>query len=127
MATFPALEPKTRAYSFGTYPVSEETGFVGGAVRFRHGTTSFSHTLALGFTALTEAQAKLLRDHYRAQQGGYLSFPLSPEAWAGHTTFADLVPATTLWCYATQPQEDHLSAGYINVSISLISVSAPSS
>jgi hypothetical protein len=127
MAAFPALEPKTRAYSFGAYPVSEESGFVGGAVRFRHGTTSFSHTLALGFTALTEAQAKLLRDHYRAQQGGYLSFPLSPEAWAGHTTFTDLVPATTLWRYATQPQEDHLSAGYINVSISLISVRAPSS
>jgi hypothetical protein len=121
MATFPALEPKTRAYSFGAYPVSEESGFVGGAVRFRHGTTSFSHTLALGFTALTEAQAKLLRDHYRAQQGGYLSFPLSTEAWAGHTTFTDLVPATTLWRYAKPLDETHGSGGLFDVTAELLS------
>ena len=124
MATFPALEPATRRYSMGTFPVTEEKGFGGGSVRFRHGTTAYSHILELSFAALTQAQAKLLRDHYREQQGGYIAFPLSTEAWVGHTSFTDLVPTSTHWRYAAQPQEDHLSAGYVNVSISLISVPA---
>ena len=122
MATFPALEPLTRSYSFGQYPVTEGEGFGGGSVRFKHGVASFSHTLNLGYVNLTEAEAKLLRDHYRTQQGGFLAFALSAEAWLGHTSFTDLVPASTLWRYASQPQEDHFLAGYANVQIALISV-----
>ena len=124
MATFPALEPATRRYSMGTFPITEEKGFGGGSVRFKHGTTAYGHNLELGFTALTQAEAKLLRDHYREQQGGYIAFPLSTQAWAGHTSFTDLVPLSTHWRYASQPQEDHLSAGYVNVQITLVSVPA---
>jgi hypothetical protein len=124
MATFPALEPATRRYSMGVYPVTEERGFGGGSIRFKHGAVPYGHNLELGFVALTQAQAKLLRDHYREQQGGYIAFPLSAEAWAGHTSFADLVPTSTHWRYAAQPEEEHMSAGYVNVSISLISVPA---
>jgi hypothetical protein len=125
MATFPALKPATRRYSMGVYPVTEERGFGGGSVRFNHGTTPHGHTLELGFTALTAAQAKLLRDHYRGQQGGYVSFPLSTEAWAGHTSFTDLVPATTYWRYASAPEETHRTGGYVDVSIALLSVPRP--
>ena len=124
MATFPALKPATRRYSMGVFPVTEERGFGGGSIRFRHGSTAYGHTLELGFVALTQAQAKLIRDHYREQQGGYRSFPLSSEAWAGHTSFVDLVPATTYWRYGSAPQEVHLTGGYINVGLSLLSVPA---
>lgn len=124
MATFPALEPATRRYSMGAFPITEEKGFGGGSVRFKHGTTAYGHNLELGFAALTQAEAKLLRDHYREQQGGYIAFPLSAQAWAGHTSFTDLVPLSTHWRYASQPQEDHLSAGYVNVQITLVSVPA---
>lgn len=125
MATFPALKPATRRYSMGVYPVTEERGFGGGSVRFSHGTTPYGHTLELGFIALTAAQAKLLRDHYRTQQGGYVSFPLSAEAWAGHASFTDLVPATTYWRYASAPEETHRTGGYVDVSIALLSVPLP--
>jgi hypothetical protein len=124
MATFPALEPATRRYSMGIFPTTEERGFGGGSIRFKHGTTAYSHNLELGFAALTQAQAKLLRDHYREQQGGYIAFPLSTEAWAGHTSFTDLVPTSTHWRYTSQPQEDHLTGGYVNVQLALISVPA---
>jgi hypothetical protein len=124
MATFPALEPATRRYSMGNFPITEERGFGGGSVRFRHSSTPHGHNLELGFAALTQAEALLLRDHYRGQQGGYIAFPLSAEAWAGHTSFTDLVPATTHWRYASQPQEEHLDGGYVNVQLSLISVPA---
>ena len=122
MATFPALKPATRRYSMGVFPVTEERGFGGGSIRFRHGSTAYSHSLELGFAALTQSEAKLLRDHYRTQQSGSISFGLSADAWAGHSSFTDLVPATTVWRYAEVPEESHYSSGYVDVTISLISV-----
>jgi hypothetical protein len=122
MPIFPSLTPATRRYSMGIFPVTEERGFGGGSIRFRHGSTAYGHTLELTFTALTQAQAKQLRDHYRIQQGGLRSFQLSSQAWAGHTSFTDLVPLTTEWRYASPPTEEHLAVGYVNVTISLVSV-----
>jgi hypothetical protein len=122
MAVFPSLKPATRRYSMGVFPVTEERGFGGGSIRFRHGSTAYGHNLELGFVALTQAQAKLLRDHYRDQQGGYRSFPLSSEAWAGHTSFTDLVPAATVWRYSAVPEEQHRPGGYVDVAVSMMSV-----
>lgn len=124
MATFPALKPATRRYSMGVFPVTEERGFGGGSIRFRHGSTAYGHNLELGFTALTQAEAKLIRDHYRTQQGGYISFPLSSQAWAGHTSFSDLVPTTTYWRYTAPPEEVHMDGGYVSMSVALLSVPA---
>ena len=91
-------------------------------VRFRHGTTPANHRLRLGFVNLSAAEAKLLRDHYRTQQGGYLAFSLSAEAWAGHTTATDLVPTTTLWRYSKPPEETHKNGGLVDVTVELVSV-----
>lgn len=122
MATFPPLRPATRQYSMGIYPVTTETGFGGGSVRFSHGATPSAHTLQLGFVHLKPAASKLIRDHYRAQQGGFLPFSLSLEAWAGHTTPTDLVPVTTLWVYAQPPEETHKPGGLVDVTVQLQSV-----
>jgi hypothetical protein len=121
MATFPALRPSSRRYNFGGYPTTEERGFGGGSVRFSHGTTASAHTLELGFELLSAAEAKLLRDHYREQQGGYLPFSLSAQAWAGHTSQTDLVPTTTLWTYAQPSEESHRGGGLYDVSVQLVS------
>lgn len=122
MASFPALRPAARRYSMGVFPVSEERGFSGGSVRFIHGTTNSGHRLELEFVLLTAAEAKLLRDHYRLQQGGFLPFDLGTDAWAGHTSATDLVPSTTLWRYASQPEEAHLKGGLVNVTLRLEAV-----
>lgn len=124
MAAFPALKPAARRYSMGIFPVTEQRGFGGGSIRFRHGNIAYSHNLEMSFVALTQADAKLLRDHYREQQGGYRSFQLSANAWAGHADFNDLVPNTTYWRYSGALQEKHLSDGRINIDVALISVPA---
>lgn len=121
MASFPALRPAARRYSMGVYPVSEERGFGGGSVRFLHGTTNSGHSLELEFVLLTAAEAKLLRDHYRLQQGGFLPFDLGADAWAGHTSATDLVPSTTLWRYENPPEETHRNGGLVDVTIQLSS------
>lgn len=103
----------------GQYPITEERGFAGGTIRFLHGAVSSRHTLQLGFIALTQTEAKSLRDHYRSQQGGFLAFALSAEAWAGHSSMTDLVPSTTLWRYVQPPEETHGSGGLVNMTIQI--------
>ena len=106
----------------GVYPLTEERGFGGGSVRFLHGSTASAHTLELGFEGLSQAESRLLRDHYRGQQGGYLPFSLSTDVWAGHSSMTDLVSSTTYWVYAQPPEESHKSGGLVDVTVQLQSV-----
>ena len=119
MATFPALEPATRAYDFGVFPLTEEPSISAGIVRFRHGTTATNHTLTLGYEHLTDAEATLIRQHFQGQGGGYRSFQLPAIIWKGHTFSGNVVPYTTLWRYIEAPEEEHRSAGYVNVTVTL--------
>jgi len=119
MATFPALEPATRGYNFGLFPLTEEPSVSAGIVRFRHGITPQNYQLTLGYTALTDAEASQIREHFQFQGGGYRSFQLPAIIWAGHTFSGNIVPYTTLWRYTEPPEEEHFSTGYVNVTVAL--------
>lgn len=121
MATFPALEPATRSYRQARYPVSLQPLFAADPVRFSHGPRPFAYLLTLGYQYLTAAEAKLIRDHWRAQAGGFEPFMLSSEAMAGHGSYA-LVPSTTRWRYLTPPQEQHLTGSLVNLTVELETV-----
>lgn len=122
MATFPALEPNSRTYSLGQFPVTVQAGWHGGAVRFRHGSTAAGHSLGLGYEKLTAANASLIRAHYRGQLGGYVPFSLSSAVWTGHSSTTNLVPSSTLWRYAGPPEETHYSGGLVDINLTLESV-----
>lgn len=122
MADFPALSPTSRRYSLGIFPVTIETGFGGGDVRFLHGSRPAGHTLEMTFNGLVHNQAELIRDHYRGQQDGLLMFELSDEAWAGNTFATSIGPLPVLWKYDGQPIEEHIYGDYYNVQVNLISV-----
>ena len=119
MATFPVLEPATRSYDFGLLPLTEEPSVSAGIVRFRHSTTPQNYQLTLGYQSLTDAEASLIREHYQSQGGGYRSFQLPSIIWAGHTFSGNIVPYTTRWRYIEAPEEEHASAGYVNVTVTL--------
>jgi hypothetical protein len=119
MATFPGLEPATRAYDFGLFPLTEQPSLSAGIVRFRHSITPQNYQLTLGYTALTDAEASLIRQHFQGQGGGYRSFQLPSIIWRGHTFSGNIVPYTTRWRYIETPEEEHRSAGYVNVSVTL--------
>lgn len=119
MATFPELEPATRSYDFGLLPLTEEPSVSAGIVRFRHSTTPQNYQLTLGYQSLTDAEASLIREHYQSQGGGYRSFQLPSIIWAGHTFSGNIVPYTTRWRYIEAPEEEHASAGYVNVTVTL--------
>ena len=119
MATFPVLEPATRAYDFGLFPLTEEPSVSAGIVRFRHSVTQQNYQLTIGYVDLTDAEASLIREHYQSQGGGYRSFQLPATVWAGHTFSGNIVPYTTRWRYIETPEEEHRSAGYVNVTVTL--------
>jgi hypothetical protein len=119
MATFPELEPATRSYDFGLFPLTEQPSLSAGIVRFRHSVTPQNYQLTLGYTALTDAEASLIREHFQVQGGGYRSFQLPPIVWRGHTFSGNVVPTNTRWRYIEAPEEEHFSAGYVNVTVTL--------
>ena len=119
MATFPELEPATRSYDFGQFPLTEEPSISAGIVRFRHSVTPQNYQLTLGYNALTDAKASLIRQHFQTQGGGYRSFQLPPIIWIGHSFTGDVVPTNTRWRYSAAPEEEHFSIGYVNMTVTL--------
>lgn len=122
MSNFPSLRPATRQFSFGEYPVSMQTGFGGGTVRFLHGIGRSAVVMELTYQNLTQAEAKLIRDHYRIRQGSHQDFLLPDALWAGHSGPANIVPGLTRWKYGSQPEETQKRGGYVDLTVSLISV-----
>lgn len=121
MAQFPELEPNTRSYDFGLFSLTEEPSLSAGIVRFRHSVVPQSYRLVLGYNAITDAQATLVRNHYQGQAGSFLSFSLPSIVWEGHTFSGNIAPYDMLWRYAETPIEEHLQIGHVNVAVSLIS------
>jgi hypothetical protein len=121
MATFPELEPATRNYDFGLFPLAEEPTISAGIVRFRHSVTPQNYRLTLGYNGLTDAKASLIRQHFQGQGGAYRSFQLPSIVWVGHTFTGNVVPTNTRWRYAEAPEEEHFSVGYVNVTVALVS------
>jgi hypothetical protein len=119
MATFPDLEPAARSYDLGLFPLTEQPSLSAGIVRFRHSVTPQNYQLTLGYTALTDAEASLIRQHFQGQGGGYRSFQLPSIIWKGHTFTGNVVPTNTRWRYIEAPEEEHRSAGYVNLSVTL--------
>jgi hypothetical protein len=122
MADFPALTPSSRGYALAEFPVTEERGFGGGNVRFKHGNLGYSFQLRLNYVALSQADASLIRDHYRTQQGGFISFDLSSDVWLGHDDISGLAPLNVAWRYAAPIEETHRIEGRIDISVTLSSV-----
>jgi hypothetical protein len=119
---FPSLAPVARRYGLGVYPVTIETGWGGGNVRFLHGTTRHGISMELSYENLTQAETKLIRDHYRLQDGGHQSFLLPSTVWAGQSDVTNIAPTGTRWKYASVPEETHKSGGYVDITVSLLSV-----
>ena len=119
MATFPELEPATRGYDFGQFPLTEEPSISAGTVRFSHGDEPQNYRLTLGYVNLTDAEADLIRQHYQGQGGGYLSFQLPAIIWRGHSFSGNVAAYLTRWRYVETPAEDHARGGYVNVTVEL--------
>lgn len=121
MASFPELEPAIRSYDFGAFPLTIEPSLAAGTVRFRHAIVASDYQLTLGYQYLTDAEAILIREHFAEQGGGNISFQLPTIVWKGQGSASNIVPFGMRWRYASPPEEEHFSGGYINLQVSLVS------
>jgi hypothetical protein len=120
MATFPAIEPLTRSYDFGEFPMAEETAWSSGRVRYLTGSEPLMVSgllLTLEYTELTQAEALQILDHYAFQQGGSVDFLLPDVIWLGHTT--DITPSGTRWRYAERPEKNERRTGLVDMTVTL--------
>jgi len=121
MADFPELEPATRSYDLGAFPLTEQASLSAGVVRFRHGTTATNFSLQLEYVYISDAEATQIRNHFQGQGGSYRSFMLPPIIWKGHTFSGNIFPITTRWRYADTPEETHHEIGRYSMAIALVS------
>ena len=119
MATFPSIEPSFRSYDMGGFAISRATFFGGINTRFLHGGPDpIGHVAELGYESISGAQLTLIRDHYRGQDGGHLSFLLPTIIWRGHPV-GGILPTTGRWRYEGPPEETHRSGDVYDVSVAL--------
>jgi hypothetical protein len=119
-ASYPTLTPTGRSYSMGRFAVSREVGFGGGQVKFLHSSRVSNLTMELSYENLTQAEMASIRDHYRGQQGSFVSFLLPAEIWAGQSSVSNIVPAGMRWRYQEPPEEAQKSGGYVDTTVSLV-------
>lgn len=123
MATFPALTPNSRSFSLGVFPGDRFEGTSGVGVSFLFSSTDLvQQSLTLEYVSLTEAQHKLITDHFVGQEGGVIPFDLPSAVWSGYLT----VPVSSSdyqWRYAEALE---INAGGVtgrfNVTVELIAV-----
>ncbi len=123
MANFPSIRPTGRSYSPGQFPTRIYRGLSGATVKRIFGNRSFGHSIELEFANITDANVKLILDHYYAQGGNYTRFALPNEIFSGMSdSLRDVVQAPTniLWEYAQPPQVESVFNGRSTVTVSLI-------
>jgi hypothetical protein len=123
MANFPSIRPTGRSYSPGQFPTRIYRGLSGATVKRIFGNRSFGHSIELEFANITDANVKLILDHYYAQGGNYTRFALPNEIFSGMSdSLRDVVQAPTniLWEYAQPPQVESVFNGRSAVTVSLI-------
>jgi hypothetical protein len=89
--------------------------------RVLHGSRPVGDALSLGFNNLLEADARLIKDHYRTQNGGFYAFYLSNEVLAGGAY--NPTPSGQLWRYASPPSVEWVRPGVATVTVELVAVS----
>jgi hypothetical protein len=122
MATFPSLVPSTRRYSMGLFPSTSEPTLGNDPIVFAHGADRYGIRLRLTYDILSQADAQLLRSHYRGQQGSTDPFLLPSVIWSGHSSPSNIAPTSTLWVWDSEPPEGHRSGLLFDVAVDLLSL-----
>jgi hypothetical protein len=119
MEVFPAIEPSDRSFDMGDFPTTTAASFNGDEVRFNHGAEAVDHDLTITFLRRSDSVLEQIREHYRGQSGGHVSFQLPPIIWQGHSTDSDIVPIIGRWKYAGAPEERHRKGGRHDIVVRL--------
>jgi hypothetical protein len=122
MATFPAIRPTRRSFTFGEYPVKAYRALSGKVVRRSFGSKPYGHLLELMFEGIDDNVVNQLFDHYNIQQGVTIGFTLPDEVFSGISSELRgklQAPSSIEWIYAETPTVESIYSGRSNVTIKL--------
>ena len=121
---FPALQPTSRDFTPGNWPVKSYKSQSGAEVRILYGDTRTNMELTLGYDNISDAQAQQFLTHYDETKGTYNTFTINSSTkagWAGTTTAIDS-GTVNRWRYADPPQVTAVKPGRSSVRVSLLGV-----
>jgi len=122
--TFPALQPTSRSFTPGDWPVKRYSAQSGAEVSILYGTQRTNAKLSLGYSNVSDSSAQLFLDDYVAQYGTLRTFTL-PSAvrtgWSGSSSSID-APVGTAWRYEKEPEVSSVRPGRSSVTVNLVAV-----
>ena len=121
---FPALQPTSRDFTPGNWPVKSYKSQSGAEVRILYGDTRTSMELTLGYDNISDAQAEQFLTHYDETKGTYNTFTINDSTKAGWSGTAAAIDSGTInrWRYADPPQVTAVKPGVSSVRVSLMGV-----
>ena len=121
---FPTLQPTSRDFSPGDWPVKRYNSQSGAEIRILYGSRRTNAKLSLSYANISDANAQLFLDDYAAQYGTLRTFTL-PSAtrtgWTGSDASLD-APPSAAWRYEAEPQVQSVRPGRSSVTVSLVAV-----
>lgn len=107
MATFPALQPSSRAWVPGGFGITTAQALSGVQIRISHTSVRFGDQLQLVFGNRTEEDSLAITNHYISQSGGRDAFSLPAAVFAGLTQYSSIVSPNNRWIYKQAPQVEY--------------------
>lgn len=127
MAFPTAIQPTSRSYSPGNYPVKTYNSNNGSEVRILYGSKPTNMTLELSYDNITDAEADQFLTHYYEVQGTYQTFEIPSTAstfsgWSGGADSLNRASSGAVWRYSEAPQQQSVRPGISRVNVRLIGV-----
>ena len=122
--TYPSLQPTSRNFDPGTYPVKTFQAQSGAEVRILYGSKRTKQALALSYANITDVQAEQFVEHFDEVLGTYETFSLPDAVRSGWSATAATLDAVTgaAWRYDAAPVITSVKPGISSVEVKLVAV-----
>ena len=121
---FPTIQPTSRAFNPGDYPIKTFKSQSGSETRILYGSQRTGMTMELSYENIADADAASFMTHYDEVRGSYQTFAV-PSAvragWSGSSGSID-VTGSNAWRYDSPPSITAVRPGRSSVSVQLVGV-----
>ena len=127
---FPTLEPTSRTFDSGDYPVKKYQAQNGAEVRILYGSNRTNMKLSLSYANISDSNAELFLDHYDEMKGTYDTFDVASvnqndrakAGWEGNTDALGAGVSGARYRYEGPPQVSQVRPGISTVTVNLVGV-----
>ena len=121
---FPSLNPTSRSFDPGDWPIKSFRAQSGAEVRILYGSARTGMAIELSYENIADSQAETFLTHYNETLGTLRTFTLPSQAqtgWSGSAGSIN-VPSGNAWRYAKAPALTAVRPGVSTVTVSLVGV-----